>query len=544
MQALFLGRSVPLCPPGRHVAVVTDAPETLASLLADLVTRCGDRPFLAVGSEHRTGRELAAAASDAARALWQLGFRPGDRLAIHLHRCLDEAVAFLAACLCGGMAVPINPKLKDEQVLHVLRDCEPFAVVASATKTALLREPGRVFAGQRLLHTGAPLPPVLQSQPFGAALGRHVELPTLQPEWPAVILYTSGSTGLSKGIVQPQQNLVRGARIVADYLELGPDDHVLALLPFSFDYGLNQLLAAMQVGCRVTAADYLGIGELAALLAAVRPTGLAGVPMLWHDFCRGIAGGALRTEAARSLRYVTNSGGKLAGDDIRLLREQLPATRVFSMYGLTEAFRSAYLEPGQIDRIPDSFGKAIGGVELLLVDVVSGEVLDGPATGELVHCGALVADGYWRHPEATAARFRPDPRGGGGVAVWSGDLVRRDADGYHYFVARLDRMLKVQGHRVSPDEVAAVVSGFPGVDEVAVLGLPGGPGGDRIALCIGGPDASDALVPVVMRHCRSHLPGYMLPQVVLVLPHLPRNANDKPDLQELQRRIEACQPLP
>lgn len=521
---------------------VAAAVQTLAEVLDALVRQRGGEPFLTVGSEAATGSRLGAAVTAAARGLWAAGFRPGDRLAIHLHRCLDEAIALLAAGCCGGIAVPINPKLKDQQVAHVLRDCEPFAVVASATKSALLREPGQVFAGQRLWHSGPPLPPSLRSEPF-ADITRHgggVELPAPRPEQPAVILYTSGSTGLQKGVVQTQRNLALGAAIVADYLALQPADHVLALLPFSFDYGLNQLLAAMVAGCRVTAADYLGIGELASLLRQVRPTGLAGVPSLWHDVCRGLDSGALAAADAAGLGYITNSGGRLPVADIRLLRQRLPSLRIFSMYGLTEAFRSAYLDPAEIDRIPDSFGKAIAGVELLLVDPQTGAVLDGEAQGELVHAGALVADGYWRNPEATAARFRRDPRGRPGTVVYSGDLVRRSADGFHFFVARLDRMLKVQGHRVSPDEVAAALAGFADVGEVAVLGLPGGPQGDRIALCVSGRVDDATLVPRVLRHCRSQLPGYMMPQAVHVFAALPHNQNGKIDLQALEQRIRAC----
>jgi len=520
---------------------VPDSRQTLPELLDRLSAQVGDRPFLAVGDQRLAGAQFKARVQAVAAGLCAQGFAAGDRLAVHLHRCVDEAVVLLAAAVAGGIAVPVHPKLKDDQVTHVLADADPWAVVCSATKGALLRDPAQVYAGRRLFHVGA-APGGLRSQPLQqlAAGPLLPEPPAVTPSTPAILLYSSGSTGLPKGIVQDHGNLVLGAEIVAGYLGLSGSDHILAVLPFSFDYGLNQLLSAMWVGCRVTVAEHLGSSELAAQLRTVQPTGLAGVPSLWHEVCRGLAGGTLTPADAGSLRYVTNSGGRLPIDDVRTLRRLLPAVRVFSMYGLTEAFRSAWLDPAEIDRRPDSFGKALPGVELLLVDPDSGALLSGPATGELVHAGALVAHGYWRQPAATARRFRSDPRGHPGTVVYSGDLVRRDAEGLHYFEARRDRLLKVAGHRVSPDEVAQALQGFSGVGEVTVFGVDGGAQGHRIVLCVTG-DTSDLGLPArIHRQCRSRLPHYMVPQAVHVLPALPHNANGKVDLIELQRRLGGC----
>jgi acyl-CoA synthetase (AMP-forming)/AMP-acid ligase II len=388
------------------------------------------------------------------------------------------------------------------------------------------------------------VPRGLAGSPLRSLARSDVRVPDApDPAAPAVILYTSGSTGLPKGIVQDHRNLALGAAIVAQYLELSHGDHVLAVLPFSFDYGLNQLLSAMASGARITAADWLGSGELAELLRSVRPTGLAGVPSLWHEVCRALQSGALQPADGASLRYLTNSGGRMPVTSVRELRRAFPRARLYSMYGLTEAFRSAYLDPARIDQVPDSFGKALPGVELLLVDP-DGAVLEGPATGELVHAGALVARGYWRDPAATAQRFRPDPRGRSGLAVWSGDLVRRDAEGLHWFVARLDRMLKVAGHRVSPDEVAHAVIGQPGVGEVAVFGQDGGAAGHRIVLCVSGAVGDGALRDRLLRRCRSVLPAYMVPAAVHVLAELPHNQNGKVDLPALERMIPPCTAVP
>jgi len=522
-----------------------------AAMILDLLTlvrvagrRGGEGGQLQFGAEVRTPAEFVTLVLALAEALQEAGLRPGDRFAILLPRCAAEAAMLLAVAAAGGIAVPVHGKLRDDQVAHILADCEPFGVATSPTRLLSLRDAGKLLSGQRVWWVGADAP----GSP-GGRLGRL--LAGQEPPQPgeglvpppaesaAALLYTSGSTGPQKGILQSHHNLCQGAALVAGYLQLGPADHVLALLPFSFDYGLNQLLSALLVGCRLTAAEPLGPGELASLLLRVRPTGLAGVPSLWHEVARGMQSGLLEREHGRSLRYVTNSGGALQLADSRWLREVWPQVDIYAMYGLTEAFRSAYLPPAEFDAAPDSFGRALPGVELLLVDPDSGAVLDGPASGELVHAGALVALGYWRRPEAAAVRFQPDPRGRPNTVVYSGDLVRRDAAGRHYFVGRRDRQLKVSGHRVSPDEVAAAVRDLADIGEVAVFGVQGGAEGHRIVMVVTGDTADAGLVARVQRQCRQRLPGYLQPALVVVREVLPYNANGKLDEVALRADLRA-----
>lgn len=493
-------------------------PRTVAELLEHSARHFADRAFLCASGATCTFGAFVARVRAATDSLRARGLQAGERVAVLLPRGGDEAAALLAVMAAGGVAVPIHSKLKDDQVRHVLQDSAPTLCITNAERTVGLRDAEDVLRGQVRLD-----PAVDLQGDVGAAFAAP------GPEDDAVLLYTSGSTGPAKGIVQTHGNQLRGAAVVSDYLRLTVDDHILALLSFSFDYGLNQLLTALLVGCRLTTAEHLGVGELASLLRTHRPTGLAGVPSLWHEVAAGLDGDALTGDEGRSLRYVTNSGGALREADSSVLRRRWPHVEVFAMYGLTEAFRSAFLPPTEFDAHPDSFGYAIDGVELLLASPETGEVLHGPATGELIHAGDLVARGYWNRPEAEARRFRPDPRGGDGRVVYSGDLVRRDEHGRHFFVSRMDRMLKVHGHRVSPDEVAQAVVGMAGVGEVAVLGVDGGADGHHIALCCAGDPADQALLQALRRRCRSRLPSYMQPSQLKVLPALPHNANGKID---------------
>ena len=501
---------------------------TIVSLLEQAVHRYGERAFFGVGDRACTFSSFVLAVKGTACALRQRGLEAGDRVAVLLPRGEREAVFLLATMVAGGIAVPIHSKLKDDQVRHVLEDARPRLLVTNAERTVGLRDPGSLFAGQQVLEASI--------EPAGIPFA---EWPECVSSDSAVLLYTSGSTGRAKGIEQTHGNLLRGAERVANFLSLDTSDHILALLSFSFDYGLNQLLTALLVGCRLSAADYLGVGELADLLEKHRPTGLAGVPSLWHEVAAGMASGALEPKCGASLRYITNSGGSLLPVDSDVIRRCWPRVSVYAMYGLTEAFRSAFLPPQEFDAHPDSFGYALEGVELLLASPEDGSILHGPAIGELVHAGELIAKGYWGRCADQALRFRKDPRNGrDGIVVYTGDLVRRDDCGRHYFLSRLDRMIKVQGHRISPDEVAQAVIGMDSIGEVCVIGIDGGADGQRIVMWLAGDPRDKAMVDSVRRRCRAKLPSYMLPSDVRVLTELPHNANGKIDEEALRRMLD------
>ena len=308
----------------------------------------------------------------------------------------------------------------------------------------------------------------------------------------AAILYTSGSTGNPKGVVLSHRNLLAGADSVATYLENTAADRILAVLPLSFDAGLSQLTTAFSRGASCVLLDYLLPRDVIRAVARYGVTGLAGVPPLWNQLVQC----EWPQEAARSLRYITNTGGKMPVATTRTLQRLLPDTRIFLMYGLTEAFRSTYLEPAELERRPESIGKAIPNAEILVVNGEGG--LCGPGEpGELVHRGALVARGYWNDPEKTAERFRPCPGQDPALplpemAVWSGDQVVRDEEGFLYFVARKDDMIKTSGYRVSPSEVEEVAYASGMVAGAVALGLPHAMLGQAILLLVTRAATADA----------------------------------------------------
>ncbi len=472
-----------------------------------------------------------------ARSFAGLGLEPGDRIGIYLEKRFETVVAIFAASLAGAVFVPINPQLRARQVSHILRDCNARLLVTSREKHAALSE--QLASAAELRHViladegdaeplagieVLPWPEVAE----GTASGGGLPGGTIDRDM-AAILYTSGSTGLPKGVVLSHRNLVSGAATVSGYLEHRPSDRILAVLPLSFDAGLSQLTTAFHAGATAVLLNYLLPRGVPTLCAEERITGLTCVAPLWSQ----LAQQDWPEEAARHLRYFANTGGHLPAAVLGRLRERLPKAKPYLMYGLTEAFRSTYLDPSEVDRRPGSIGKAIPNEQILVVDA-KGRPCAAGEEGELVHRGSLVALGYWNNPEGTAERFRPAPGQPDGlvlpeIAVWSGDIVKTDAEGFLYFVGRRDDMIKTSGYRVSPAEIEELIheSGLAG--EAAAVGVPHAMLGQAILL-VCSPRPGEALDrDALMQLCRRNLPNYMVPVGIEERPSLPLSPNGKID---------------
>jgi acyl-CoA ligase (AMP-forming) (exosortase A-associated) len=457
-----------------------------------------------------------------AGALKGRGLQQGDRVASWLPKNWMTSLLPLAAARAGLIHVPVNPLLKRMQVAHILADSGGALLITGAARLATL-DPGDVPDGCAVL-----------GERESAALFDHNDpLPPSDqdPEALAALLYTSGSTGRPKGVMLSHANMWLGAISVAHYLRLSSEDRVLAVLPLSFDYGQNQLLSAWAAGASVVPLDYLAARDVIRAVERNKISVLAGVPPLWVQLIEA----PWPAQAAYRLRRLTNSGGKLAPSVIRRMRELFPAADIYSMYGLTEAFRSTYLEPALLDDHPDSMGKAIPFAEIMVVDGEGKEA----AEGELVHSGPLVAKGYWQDPARTAERFKPAPATSeyGGMAVWSGDRVRLDAEGLLYFVGREDGMIKTSGNRVSPTEVeeAAVASGL--ITEAVALGYPDPRLGEAIALIVR-PERRDR-EEALRLFLKRNLPNFMQPGAILWRDELPRSPNGKLDRVALKSELTA-----
>lgn len=493
-------------------------PENPSSRPIDHLARCGgaNAPALLIGDKVTTYAELDAGVGRLASWLLEQAGGPGERVASWSAKTRLACLMPLAAARAGLIHVPVNPLLKGPQVAHILSDSGAKLLVTNVSRAEMLGEARPVECALQDLKIAEE---VVDSG------GRGLPPSIAEPDDLAAILYTSGSTGRPKGVMLSHANLWLGAESVASYLKITPDDRVLAVLPLSFDYGQNQLLSSWHAGAAVAPLDYLTPRDVVKAVARHRATTLAGVPPLWVQLVES----DWPAETAVHLKRLTNSGGALTPSLIDAMRRTFPKADIYPMYGLTEAFRSTYLEPKFVADHPTSMGWAIPHAEILVCRP-DGTITADEEPGELVHCGPLVAKGYWQDEERTAQRFKPAPRASryGGMAVWSGDTVRRDANHLLYFVGRDDAMIKTAGNRVSPTEIedVAVASGL--IYEAVAFGVPDARLGAAIVLIVRGRDgvADDEGLSAYLRQ---NLPNFMQPQAIEWRDALPRNPNGKLD---------------
>lgn len=487
---------------------------TTPALLHDLLdgAACApERTALVCGDERLSYGELRVRIAALARRLTEEGIAPGDRVAILLPKSLPECVAIVAISRAGAVFVPIHPSLRPRQVQHILSDCGARFLITDATLNPLPAEGGGLAA-----------PLIVRLAP---------DTVTAPPPGLAAILYTSGSTGRPKGVMLSHANLLAGTRIVRTYLAIGPEDRILSVLPFSFDYGLNQLLTSIEQGACLVLLEFRFGDEVVRAIERHRITILAGVPTLWTLLTR--AAPRLGKADLASLRILTNSGGAVPQETVARLRRTLPHTDIVLMYGLTEAFRSTYLPPGEIDARPGSMGRAIPETEIFAVTAEGRRTRPGEP-GILHHRGPTVSLGYWNRPEDTARVLVPDPRfpQDGAPVCRSGDLVVEDEDGYFRFLGREDAMIKSAGFRVSPTEVEEALMETGAFRAVAVIGLADAGLGQRIH-AVAVPAGSGPAPEDVLQAVRRTLPPHMVPRAVETVPALPTTPNGKVDYKRL-----------
>ena len=446
----------------------------------------------------------------AASWLSRQGLAPGDRVATWLPKTRLACVLPLAAARAGLVHVPVNPLLRRAQVAHILGDSGARLLVTQPARAGTLEAgdvPGDCPVVADVAVSASDILPPSAADPAGLA----------------AILYTSGSTGRPKGVMLSHANLWLGAISVAHYLALTPADRVLGVLPLSFDYGQNQLFSTWAAGASVAPIDYLVPRDVVKAVDRVAATTIAGVPPLWTQLLEAEWPAA----TAARLTRLTNSGGALTPKLVRGLRARFPAAAIVAMYGLTEAFRSTWLDPALIDAHPDAMGTAIPFADVLVVAPDGTRAAPGTA-GELVHAGPLVAQGYWRDVQRTARRFRPAPAfaAAGGLAVWSGDTVVEGTDGLLRFVGRDDEMIKSAGNRISPGEIEEAVLAGEEAREAVAVGVPDERLGQAIVVVVAGDAANEA---ALRTRLTTLLPRFMLPVRYEWRAALPRNANGKLD---------------
>ncbi len=471
--------------------------------------------------------ELDRAASQLAASLQQRGVQRGDRVASFLDNGVEAVVSLYAALKCGAVFMPVNPLTKRDKLAYLLNDSRASALIAHA---ALKGEFEGALAHNQSVHTcfvagarNAPLPADPRCLPYPTHSEAALTPPALIDQDLAAIIYTSGSTGDAKGVMLTHLNMVSAARSISTYLELQPDDRIVCVLPLAFDYGLYQVLMAFLVGATVVLERSFSFPvKVLETMVREQVTVFPGVPTVFSLLMNLKT---LRDHPLDHLRKITNTAAALSEEHIRQLRNLFPQAQLYSMYGLTECKRVTYLPPEQLDIRPTSVGRGMPNEEVWLVDE-AGQRLPLGATGELVIRGSNVMRGYWGKPEETAKRLKPGPIAGE-MVLHSGDIFRTDNEGWLYFVARKDDIIKSRGEKVSPREVENVLYGMPGILEAAVVGVPDPVLGEAVKAFVTLKAGVELSERDVIKYCLSKLESFMAPKHVTFVDELPKTDTGK-----------------
>ncbi len=486
---------------------------------------------LVCASTRLTYAQVEAQANRLAHALREHGLRRGDRVALYLPNSAELAVGLFGVLKAGGVFVVVNHTTKAAKLAYILQDCGAQALITGGRQSreaaSALEELADSGFPQTLILASGAAPPARKGLRVLLWTDIQAQYPSTRPERVnidldlACLVYTSGSTGDPKGVMEGHDNVLFAAQSIIEYLHNRPDDIIFNALPLSFDYGLYQwLMVTIFGGTLVLERSFAFPAAALKKMAAEGVTGFPGVPTIFAVLLEM----DLEPYDLSRLRYITNTAAALPPGHIQALRRKFPRVALFSMYGLTETKRTLYLPPEQLDARPASVGIPIPGTEAWLEDEAGNRLPPG-STGELVVRGRHVMRGYWNKPQATARRYRPGPTPGERLC-YTGDLFRQDEAGYFYFLSRKDDIIKSRGEKVPPREIESVLYDLPGVREALVMGVPHPVLGEAIKACI--VRADPALTEAdVLRHCRARLEDFMVPHIVEFRASLPRTASGK-----------------
>ena len=461
--------------------------------------------------ERLTYGELADRAAGIARELKGRGLRRGERVILLLHNSADAVAAVFGVLAAGGVFSVVNPGTKADKLAYILNNARASALVTEPRLLAVAKEAASRAPSVTAMLV-APLAFSDAQRPLG---GIDLDL--------AMIVYTSGSTGFPKGVMMTHANIDAAAASITTYLEGTADDVVLSVLPMAFDYGLYQALMCARLGATLVLEK--SFTYPAVVLDKLRSEKVTGFPLVPTLAAMLLQMRDLRPGLVPGLRYLTNTAAALPPAHIPRLRSLFPQAKLYSMYGITECKRCTYLPPQQLDTRPASVGIPIPGTEAYVVDE-AGERVPPGTVGELVIRGPHVMKGYWENEEATRRALRPGPYPWESV-LHTGDLFKSDAEGYLYFVARMDDIIKTRGEKVSPREVENCLYEIPGVREAAVVGVPDAVLGSAIKAVIAADPQSGLAERDVIRHCAARLEDFMVPKYVEFRGELPKSENGK-----------------
>jgi len=515
----------------------------IRTLLEDAVETHPEKTAVVFNESSITYADLFAKTNKIAFYLRELGLPKGSRIGVYSKKSIEQVIAILAVLSTDYILVPLTRLLKPEQVEYIIEDCGIQCIITDRLKLESIEE--IEFAGQVISYETtdadvASFEEIIKyyNKPYECNVNGHDN---------AVITYSFGLTGTPKGIVISHRNLIDSARVVCQYLGLREDDVISGLLIFNLDYGLNQLFCTLYRKSTLALHRFILPEDFFSHLINDKVSVLPLMPVNISQMFDVDPHRIPSPELLSRLRIITSSGGNVTPRMIRDCESTFRQASFYSMHGLTEAFRSTYLDPSQVRIRPDSIGKPIPDVELYVIND-DGEECGVREVGELIHRGGYIYRGFWNAPVETAERFKSvrilkhvinlEGQLVDETVVASGDYVYKDEEGYFYFVSRRDDMIKTRGFRVSPYEIESVVAkNLPQIERCAVFGMENELIEEEIVMVYSAP--AEIAEKEILFELKKHLASYMIPGRVVYRRSLPLVQSDKNSInkEELKREL-------
>lgn len=438
-------------------------------------------------------------------------------------------VAYFGIIKSGRVAVPLSPEFGKNNLLYVYSNCDVRFTCVQNKYLDRIKELG---IPQDYICIDQPLNSSQTSKEYFYLFDLSVESNAsniIREEDLAVIIFTSGSTGIPKGVMLSHKNLIANTSSIIKYLELMPSDRIMVVLPFSYCFGTSLLHTHLRVGGSVVINNqFMFPGKVLNEINEKKCTNFAGVPSNYQILLRK---SPLKKMTFPTLRLVQQAGGKLPNPLIQELRDALPTTRIFIMYGQTEATaRISYLPPELLDKKLGSIGKGIPGTFIEVINKENMNVKPGEI-GEIVASGDNVMVGYWKDPQGTASVIRNGK-------LYTGDLGIIDNDGFVFLTDREKDIIKCGGYRVSPKEIEDYLAELKDIVEVGVIGIPDEILGEAIKAFIVISENSTVSTQGLILYCQKHFPPFKVPREIQIIKTLPKNTSgkvDKPALRKISK---------
>ncbi|WP_321778321.1 AMP-binding protein [Sulfurimonas sp.] len=516
----------------------------IRTLIEDAQVTHGDKIALVLNEKSMTYSELYTKVNQVAYYLNELNLPKDSRVGVYSNKGIEQVIAILAILSTNYILVPLTKLLKPEQIEYIINDCDIKCIITDKLKLQSIEEisfDGHIVSYETSDKQIPSFEEIFKyyNKPYVCDINGHNN---------ALITYSFGVSGTPKGIVISHRNLIDSARVVSGYLDLKEEDVISGLLIFNLDYGLNQLFCTLYKRATLALHRFILAGDF---FNHIIDDSVTIIPLMPINITQMFDEEMQRLPSAElfaNVKTITSSGGNVTHKMISECKKLFTNANFYSMHGLTEAFRSTYLDPSQVGIRPDSIGKAISDVELYVINK-DGKECGVREVGELIHRGGYIYKGFWNAPEQNEQRFKSiqilkdvinlEGQLTDEIVVASGDYVYKDEEGYFYFVARHDNMIKTRGFRVSPLEIeSAVAKNIPQIEQCAIFSIDNELIEEEIIMVY---SASSEIAPKeILFELKKHLASYMIPSRVIYKKSLPLIQSDKNkiNIDELKKELE------